>query len=202
MREAAADGAIDIGAAGLDAPFFDFAARHHLKIIASEVSDRTGSPATGLLISKKAYDAGLHGVRDFPHRRIGMRTQGAGPRYSLARIAARYGFDASRIELTWLDTPEREIEALSHDEVDAVALPYVTALQQGSASKGALIMRLSDFAERQKGVIFTRAEAIAADRRMIEKFVRAYQRGVAEYDLTFQQRDDDGQILAGPPIPR
>ncbi len=59
-------------------------------------------------------------------------------------------------------------------------------------------MRLSDFAEWQKGVVFTRAEVIAANRAMVEKFVRAYQRGVAEYDLTFQQRDDDGQILAGP----
>ncbi len=197
VQDAAAAGAIDVGATKLDAPFFDFAAQHHFKIIASEVSNQTRFPATALLISKKAFDAGLHSVRDFPHRRIGMEAQGSGTRYGLARIAARFGFDAREIQLTSLDTPAREIEALSRDEVDAVALPYIMALQQGSSSKGALIMRLSDFAEWQEGVIFTRGEAIASKRAMIESFMRAYRRGVAEYDLTFQQRDDDGEILAG-----
>ncbi len=201
LQEAAASGAIDIGTEELDASFYTFSARHHLKITPTQLSSKTFVPASVLRSSTKAFDAGLRGDKDFPARRVGFHGEGSGLRYSLTRNAEKFGVDAGAITFSWFDTPAQEVAALSQDEADAVALPYVTALQRGSESKGALIMRLSNFGEWQKGVIFARAEAIAANHKRIEKFVRAYQRGVAEYDLTFQQRDDDGEILAGAKFP-
>ena len=198
VEKAVAEGKLDFGMSSLTGSFFDFAAKHRLKIIASQVSDQTGYPATALLISKKAYESGFRSVRDLPHRRIGMTTPDSGLRYVLARIAARYKLGPAAVELVWLQTPAKETAALLRGEVDAVALPFATALQFYSAGKGAFIMRLSDFAERQQGVVFTRARIIEANRSKVEQFIRAYRRGVAEYDLNFQQRDDEGTVLPGP----
>jgi NitT/TauT family transport system substrate-binding protein len=198
VQKAVAEGKLDFGVASLASSFFDYSANHRLKIIASEASDQAGYPATALLISKRAYEAGFRGVKDFPNRRIGITIPGSGLRYSLARIAARYRLASDAIKLVWLRTPAKEIAALSRGEVDAAALPFATALQLYSSGKGAFIIRLSDLTERQQGVVFTRAQTIEANRSKVEKFVRAYQRGVAEYDLTFQQRDDEGTVLPGP----
>lgn len=150
------------------------------------------------MISKKAYDAGFRGVKDLPHKRIALTTAGSGVHYSMVRIAGRYRLDARDLQLVWLKTPAREVAALSRGEVDAAALPFVTALQLRAAGKGAAIMRISDLAQRQQGVVFARAPTIEANRPLVEKFVRAYQRGVAEYDLSFQQRGDEGDVLPGP----
>jgi NitT/TauT family transport system substrate-binding protein len=198
VEKAVAGGKLDLGVASLTGSFFNYAAKHRLKIIASQVSDQTGYPATALLISKKAYEAGFRAIRDLPHKRIGMTTPDTGLRYSLARIAARYRLASDMIEPVWLQTSAKEIAALSRGEVDAAALPFAVALQLYLTGKGAFIIRLSDFAERQQGVVFMRAQTIEADRPKVESFIRAYQRAVAEYDLTFQQRDDEGTVLPGP----
>jgi NitT/TauT family transport system substrate-binding protein len=198
VQKAAAEGKLDFGMTTLTASFFDYAAKHELKIIASQVSDQSGYPAIALVISKKAYESGFRSVKDFANRRIGLTTADSGVRYSLARIAAKYRLASETIQLVWLRTPEHEIAALSRGEVDAAALPFATALQLYSSGKAAFLIRLSDLIESQQGVVFTRAKIAAANRSSVEKFIRAYQRGVAEYDLTFQQRDDEGTVLAGP----
>lgn len=197
VRSAVAAGEVDVGAAELSASFFAYAAKHRFKFVASEVSDQPGYPTDALLIGKKAYDAGFRGVKDLPRKRIAMTAAGTGEHYSLVRIANRYRLDPGDLKLVWLKTPGREISALSHGEVDAAVLPFTTALQLRNSGKGAAIIRLSDLAQRQQGVIFARAQTIGANRPLIEKFVRAYRRGVAEYDMTFQQRGDEGDVLPG-----
>jgi NitT/TauT family transport system substrate-binding protein len=198
VQRAVAEGKLDFGVASLTASFFDYAAKHRLKIIASQVSDQAGYPATALLINKKAYEAGFRSVKDFPNRRIGMTTPGSGERYALVRIAAKYRLGPDAIKFVWLKTLEKEMATFSRGEVDAVVLPFATALKFYSSGKGALLIRLSDFTEWQQGVVFTRAQTIEANRSNVEKFMRAYQRSVAEYDLTFQQRDDEATALPGP----
>ena len=198
LAAAAAAGRIDIGAAALNASFFSAAAKHGFKFVASQISDQSGYPTDALLISKTARDAGLRGVKDLPHKRIALAAAGSGEQYSMVRIAARYGLDPHDLDLVWLKTPAREIAALSRGEVDAATLPFITALKLRDAGKGAAILRISDLAQRQQGVIFARAQTIEANRPLVEKFVRAYRRGVAEYDMTFQQRGDEGDVLPGP----
>ena len=198
LRRAADAGKVDVALADLDAALFADAAKHGLKFIASQASDQSGYPTDALLIAKKAHDAGFRSVKDLPGKRIAMTAPGAGEQYSLMRIAQRYRLDPHDLKLVWLKTPAREIAALSRGEVDAAALPFTTVLKLYDAGKRGGVIKLSDLAQRQRGVVFVRAEAIAADRSRIEKFVRAYRRGVTEYDMTFQQRGDEGDVLPGP----
>src|SRR5262249_47878176 len=141
---------------------------------------------------------GFRSMRDLPHKRLGMTTPGAGVRYSLQRVAVRYGLDPNAIEMVWLRTYAGELAALSRGEIDAAVLPFEMALTLLKEGKGASIIRLSDLNEWQEGAVFSRKETLDARRRAIAAFIRAYQLGAADYDLTFQQRGDDGHVLPGP----
>jgi NitT/TauT family transport system substrate-binding protein len=86
--------------------------------------------------------------------------------------------------------------ALSRGDIDAALLPYATAIQ--SARRGQSLLLLSDFVRWQQGVVFTTAATIATRRNLIEGFMRAYQRGTADYHLNFLQYDDAGDFIQGP----
>ena len=193
-----ASGDLDIGLAELDAPFFAYAARHRLVLLASEFSDQTGYPANALLIGKKAHHAGFRTARDLPNRRIGLTVAGTGVHYSLQRIAVRYRIDPGSIGRVWLNTHAGEVAALSRGNIDAAILPFAMAVTLRQAGTGASIIRLSDLNQWQEAALFARSRTIDAKRPAIAAFIRAYQRGATEYDLTFQQRGDEGDVLPGP----
>jgi len=197
VEKAVADGRAEFGAARLDGAFFAYAAAHGLKIIAPEYSDEAGYPATVLLVSKAAHDAGLRGARSLANRRIGMTAPDTAARFEFMQVARRYGIAPDAIELVWLGTEAKQLSALADGSVDAVAVPFATALELRREGKGAAVIRLSDYAEAQEGVVFTRAETIRTKRAEVETFMHAYLAAVADYDLTFQQREDGGGVLPG-----
>src|SRR5262249_22150223 len=172
-----ASGELDIGLAELDAPFFDYAAKHRLVLFASEFSDQAGYPANALLISSAAHQAGFRTMRDLPHKRIAMTTPGTGVRYSLQRVAVRYGVDPNSIRTVWLETYAGELAALARGEIDAAMLPFDMASTLLKDGQGASIIRLSDLNEWQEGVIFARKETMDARRRAMTAFIRGYQLG-------------------------
>lgn len=193
---AVAAGKADIGLVSLSAAFYGFASTHGLKIIASRSSDKAGFPMDALLISKKAHAAGFSDVRGLPHARIGVAGADSGAYYALFAVASRFRLDPASVNAILLGSPAREIEALSRGEVDAALLPIATALR--SARQGDWLLRLSDFAEWQQGVVFTTAEETTTKRALIERFMRAYQRGTVEYELNFLRYDDAGNFIPGP----
>lgn len=197
VEQAVADGRAEFGVARLDGTFLAYAASHGLRIIAPEYSDQTGYPATGLLISKAAFDAGLRDPRSLAHRRIGMTTPDSASRFEVVQVAQRYRIAPDAIELVWLGTEARQLAALADGSVDAVAVPFATAFELRAEGKAPAVIRLSDYAQTQQGVVFTRAETIRTKRAEVEAFMRGYIAAVADYDLTFQQRDDDGGVLPG-----
>ena len=198
IAEAAAAGRIEIGTADLAAPFFAAAIQHKFKLIAAQTSDQTGFPVTALLVGKTAYEAGFRTLPDLAHKRIGMGDEGSGERYALAQTMARYKLAPGDLNLVWLSTPDRELAALSKGEIDVAILPDAIARQSQAATKDSFIIRFSDFVQRQQGALFATAPAIEADRPLIEKFIRAYQRGATDYEQAFLERDDGGDAIPGP----
>jgi NitT/TauT family transport system substrate-binding protein len=195
VSAAAASGEVDIGMAALSATFFRYAAAHHLKIIASRSSDRTRFPRYVLLVSQKAATAGLSGVRGLSNANIGVASTDSSEYYGLYSIATRFNLDPSSIKTIPLLSRARELSALSRGEIDAALLPYPAALPL--VKNGRSLLRLSDFAQWQQGVVFVTAESIARRRALIERFMRAYQHGTADYALNFLNYDDGGDFIPG-----
>ena len=196
VSAAVAAGKAEIGMAALSATFYQFAAAHHLKIIGSRSSEQTGFPMHALLIGKEAHAAGFSGVRGLVNSRIGVADTASGEYYGLYSIASRFNLDFGSIKVTAFRSTAAESSALAHRDVQAVIVPFTTALQ--AARNGRTLLRLSDFAQWQQGVVFTSAQAIATNRTLVESFMRAYQRGAAEYALNFLSYDDGGDFIPGP----
>jgi NitT/TauT family transport system substrate-binding protein len=196
VSAAVASGKVDIGMASLSASFYSYAAAHSLKMIASRSSDQTGFPMYALLVSGKAHEAGLTGVRGLARARIGITGIDSGAYYALFNIASRFGLDPGSIKTISLKSPAGELGALSRGEIDAALLPFATALH--SASRSEMLLPLSNFAQWQQGVVFTTAKNIATRRNLIERFMRAYQRGTAAYQVNFLSYDDGGDFIPGP----
>jgi NitT/TauT family transport system substrate-binding protein len=195
VSAAVASGKADVGMVTLSAPFFNYAASHRLKVIASRSSDQTGFPLYALLVSQKARAAGLTGVRGLTNAKIGVAGADSGAYYALFRIASRFDLGEEAIKTTVLKSNAQELAALSRGTIDAALLPYSTAL--ALANKGRSILRLSDFAEWQQGVVFAAADTLEKQRSLIAAFMRAYQHGAADYALNFQNYDDGGDFIPG-----
>jgi NitT/TauT family transport system substrate-binding protein len=195
VSAAVASGKADIGMAALSATFYRRAAAHHLKIIASRSSEQTRFPMYAFLISKEAHAAGFSGVRGLVNARIGVADADSGEYYGLYSIASRFSLDSGAIKTTTFKSPAGELSALARGDIDATILPIATALR--AAHKGRSLLPLSNFAQWQQGVVFAGAQAIAANRSLIENFMRAYQRGTAEYALNFLSYDDGGDFIPG-----
>jgi NitT/TauT family transport system substrate-binding protein len=195
VSAALASGKVDIGMASLSAPFYNYAAAHGLKIIASRSSDQAGFPMYAFLVSKNAQSSGFTGVHGLNGARIGIASTDSGAYYALFNIASRFALSPASIKTVPLKSPAGELEALSHGEVDPVLLPLATALY---FAKGRKILPLSDLAQWQEGVVFTTAKNITTRRNLIDRFMRAYQWGTAEYQLNFLSYDDGGDFIPGP----
>jgi NitT/TauT family transport system substrate-binding protein len=85
---------------------------------------------------------------------------------------------------------------LSHEKIDAALLPYATAIRLATTRRA--LLRLSDYAAWQEGVVFATARMIATKRGLIERFMRGYQRGTTDYQLNFLSYDDGGDFIPGP----
>ena len=185
--------------ASLSAPFYNYAAAHSLKMIASRSSDQTGFPMYALLVSRKAHASGFTGVRGLSDARIGIPGADSGSYYALFNIASRFGLIRGSIKTISLKSPVGELEALSRGDIDAALLPFAIALHY---ARGRELLPLSDFAQWQQGIVFTTARNITARRNLIERFMRAYQRGTADYQLNFLSYDDGGDFVPGPDYDR
>jgi NitT/TauT family transport system substrate-binding protein len=196
VSAAVASGKIDIGMTSLSAPFFSYAAAHSFKMIASRSSDQTGFPMYALLISAKAHAAGLSDVRGLPHARIGVADTDSSTYYALFSVASRFGLDPGSVKTISFKSPAGELDALSRSDIDAALLPFAIAIH--SAKGRDRVLPLGNFAQWQQGVVFTTTENIATRRNLIERFMHAYQRGTAEYQLNFLSYDDAGDFIPGP----
>jgi NitT/TauT family transport system substrate-binding protein len=200
VSAAVASGQLDIGMASVSAPFYRYAAAHHLKIIASRDSDQTGFPMYAILFGRKAREAGHTGVRGLSHVRLGVADADAGSTYGVFGIASRFALDFGSIRLVELTSRPRELEALARGEIDAALLPHATAID--NTHTGDTLLRLSDFTQWQQGVVFTTPGNITGRRDRVERFMRAYQRGTADYQLNFLHYDDAGDFIPGPQYDR
>ena len=118
------------------------------------------------------------------------------PAHLFDRVHAPIGLDIGAIRTIALGSTTSTLGVLSRGEIDAALLPYPVALR--SIRRDQSLLLLSDFVRWQDGVVFASSATIAARRDLIARFMRAYQRGTADYELNFLSYDDAGDFIPGP----
>lgn len=194
---AVASGDCDIGVTGLTAGLYNLAGRGALKIVAGESREEPGFNFIGFVASNKAYDAGLRTVADLPNHRFGVSQLGSTFHYTVGMVAARHGWDEASIRLVPLQSVSNMIAAVRSGSVDAVALP--SFLISGLVGSGdvKLIGWVQEHTLWQVSAVIAASKLVDGNRPLIERFIRAYGRGTAEYHRAFNMRDAEGKRVFG-----
>jgi NitT/TauT family transport system substrate-binding protein len=184
---------IDVGVTGLTAGFFNLAGKGALKIIAAQSREEPGYHLIAYLAGNRAYEGGLRGLADLPGHSVALTQIGSTFHYSLGLLADKIGFDLARLRLVPLQALANMVSALTGGQVDAALMPATAALPMVERGEAKLLGWVGDETPWQLGAIFTAPKTIAERRALIEKFLRAYQKGARDFYGAFLRKGSEGQ---------
>jgi NitT/TauT family transport system substrate-binding protein len=195
---ATVSGDLDFGATGLTAGFYNLAGKGALKIIAASAREEPGYKLTAYLASNRAYAAGLTAPGGLKGRSIAITQTGSTFHYMLGLVASKYGFDIAQNRLVPLQSLPNMSSALAGNQVDAALMPSTVALPMVGRGEAKLIGWVSDETSWQVTAVFAGSRTIQNRRAVVERFVRAYQKGARAYYDTLLAQASDGKIAEGP----
>ena len=190
---ATASGDLDLGVTAFTGGFFNLAGKGALKIIAAQAKEARGYEGNVVLVSNAAWDKGFRDVSQFAGHSIGITQIGSSFHYQIGQIAAAKGVDLKSITIRPLQSLLAMAAALKTGQVDSIIIAPHLARAMTDNGDAKFIARYSDIDEYQFGGLFTTPKAIAARRPMLEKLVRAYQKGAGDYSAALLKRDGDGR---------
>ena len=178
---AIASGDADFGATGFTAGLFNIAGKGALTVIGAQFSEVKGYEGSALVASKKAFEAGLTDVGKLKDRSFALTQAGSSFHYMLGRLAAGAGVDLASVSLKPLQSVGNVVGALKSGQVDSAILPTFIARPLAASGDAKIIAWVGDLAPYQGGGLFSSPKVITARRGVVEGFVRAYQKGIADY---------------------
>jgi NitT/TauT family transport system substrate-binding protein len=189
---------IDVGVTAFTAGFFSLAGKGGITVIGAQSREEPGYHLIAYLAANKAYDAGFTRLKDFPGKKIAITQTGSSFHYSLGLLADKLGFKLSAIELVALQSMPVMASAIEGNQVDGALLPASVAIPLVERGKAHLLGWVGDETPWQLGALFTSPKTVAEHRPLLEKFVRAYQKGARYYYDQLLAKDASGKVVGGP----
>ena len=194
---AVTSGDAEFGVTGLTAGFYNLAGKGALKIVAAQSREDRGFQLNAYMVTNKAWDEGFRGLKDFAGKRVAITTAGSTFHYSLGLLARKYGFELSGVTMVALQQLPAMAAAFKGNQVDATVIPVTLARQLEAEQAGRIIGWVGDETPWQLGALFTSPRAIEQRRGVVERFVRAWAKGCADYHAAFNLRDANGKPMRG-----
>lgn len=195
---AVVSGDVDFGVTAFTGGFFNLAGKGALKIIAAQAKEAKGYEGNLVLASKGAAEKGFTDIGQFAGKSLGISQVGSSFHYQIGQLARIKGFDLAKVDMKPLQSLPNMMAALKSSQVDGIIIAPHLAKALIASGDAKLLGRYSDFDEYQFGGLFTASRTITNKRATVEKFVRAYQKGAADYYAAFLQRDASGAIVTTP----
>jgi NitT/TauT family transport system substrate-binding protein len=194
---AAASGAIDFGVTAPTAGLYSLGGQGAIRIIAGAVQEAHGFKGAAYLVSKSAYDAGLHSFKDFGGHSFGVSQVGSPPHYALGLLAEKYGFDIKSMRVLPLQSIPNIASAIAGGQVDATILTQSPALlpmvERGDVKR---LGWVGDETPWQFNLAFTSTRTADTRSDTVMRFLRAYRRAARLYHDAFT--GPDGREAEGP----
>lgn len=194
---AVAGGDADFGITAFTGGFFNLAGKGALKVIAAQSREEKGYNFVAYVAGKKAYDEGFRNPKDFGGKSVAVTTIGSSFHYNLGMLADKYGFKLDTVQMKPVQSIPNMMAALAGGQVDATILPANNALKLQADGAGTIIGWVADHTPWQLGALFTNTKNVQGKRPMVERFVRAYQKGLADYADAFLTKDGAGNRAFG-----
>lgn len=181
VADAVALGATEFGLAAFTPAAFSYAGRGLIKAVAAQVREKKNFEGNEIVASNMAYASGLRKFDDLAGKSMAISQLGSSYHYQVGQIARVKKFDFGSITLKPLQTLDAMARAVATNRVDAAIVPAQYARELMVSSQAKLIGWYSEIDEQQLGALFASAKTIARRRAVVEKFIRAYRRGAADY---------------------
>jgi NitT/TauT family transport system substrate-binding protein len=195
---AVVSGDADIGITAFTAGFFNLAGKGALKLIAAQSREEPGYRLGAYLATPKAFEAGLTGPEKYAGKRLAITQRGSSFHYQTGLLADKFGFDMASVELVPLQSIPNMIAAFKGGQVDGMMLPGTAALSLIASGEAKSIGWVGDVTPWQLGGVFTSPKLIAGNRALVERVVRALQKGSRLYYDAFLTKDASGAVVGGP----
>ena len=189
---AAVSGDIDFGLTAFTGGFYNLAAQGHLKIIGAQSKEAKGFSGNAILVSNAAWEKGFRTIKDFPGKSLGMTQVGASFHYQIGQLARVAGFDLKSVQLRALQSLPNMVAAIKGAQVDAIIIAPHLAKPLVDSGEVKFLGWYSDYDEYQFGGLFTNTRTVQQKRELAQRFVKAYQKGCADYAEAFMKRDAAG----------
>lgn len=201
MAVAIASGDVDFGLTAMTAGLVNLAERGAVKIIGGAMAEAEGVEGHKILVSKAAHEAGVTTPAGLEGKRFGITTAGSSFHYMAHKIADGEGFERSSMEMVPLNGVPAVIASLRSGQIDAWSIQPNIA--DGLIASGDVfeVGRIDDYVDTyQVTTLFTSNELIANNRELVESFVAAFSKGVADYNAAFVDKtmseDESGAMVA------
>lgn len=197
---AAVSGAIDIGCVGISAGMYTLGAQGALKIIAGQAREYPHFQGLTVLVSNKAYNAGVRTFKDIGNRTIAVAQFGSGTHYSIYLIAKKYEIDMKTIRVEAVQSISNSLSAVAGGQIDltiTAGAPSLPAIERGELR---LLGWVGDAISWQLGAVFVSTKFDQQHHDTIEHFLRAFRKGASEYHDAFADEEDhrrDGPTAPG-----
>ena len=192
IAAAAVAGDIDVGVTALTGGFFNLAEKGTLKVIGGALHEEKGYEGSAILVSDKAYDAGLTTLDKLPGHTFAITQYGSSFHYMLGRIAEAEHFDIRSVTLRPVQTIANMLAAVTSGQADASIAIASVAKPVGAANQAHILAWAGDIVPYQITAVFTTTRMIQDHKDVLQRFATAYQQGVADYREAFLRRDAQG----------
>ena len=196
VAQALAGGATDFGLAGFTTAAFTLAGQGKIKAIAAQVREKRDYEGGDLVASNAAYARGLRKPEQITNMSAAIGSLGSMAHYQFSRIARAKGFDIASITLKPQGVVGAVARAVASGTADVAILPSAIARGLLTSNQVKLIAWVSELDEPGLGALFASATTIQNKRATVEKFLRAYRRGAADYYAAFLHRDKYGKRIS------
>ncbi len=195
IAAAAVSGDIDVGVTALTGGFFALAGKGALKVIGGGLHEEKGYEGSAILVSTKAYEAGLTAPAKLAGHSFAITQYGSSFHYMAGRIAEASGFDVKSLTLRPVQQVANMVAAVRSGQVDATIAIASMAKPVDAAGEGRIIGWAGDIVPYQITALFTTDKMIAEHPDVLRRFAQAYARGVADYREAFLRLDAAGKPI-------
>ncbi|MFV1624339.1 ABC transporter substrate-binding protein [Phaeobacter sp. JH20_08] len=186
MSVAIASGDVDYAITAMSGGLISLADRGAIKVIGGALSEEPGIDGQKILVSDAAYQAGVTSPAALDGKSFGMTTAGSSFHYMGSRMAQKEGVSLSFKPLQKVGAI---IGALKSGQIDAWSIvPHIAKPLAGSGAVH-IIGDVADYLpDYQVTTVFTSASNASGEQQMTRDFLRAYSRGVSDYNATMIDR--------------
>ena len=189
---AVAAGDADFAIAGITGGFINLAGKGAIKAVGGVLHENRNVDGIALLASKKAYEAGLTKPEHLKGKSLAMTQIGSTFHYMGAVTAEKFGFSIKNMRVRPLQKVGSMIGALKSGQVDAMFMVPHIAKPLHRAGAARIVGWLRDWhPDYQITALITSTKNIEQKPELVKKFLRAYAKGVADFNRVMLDQKKD-----------